>query len=582
MSNFVKIYLWSFILFIGASVLLNLILQNLYSFYWILITYIVLLIGTLYTIDKQLWKIVFGFLFWVILFWFAFLYPIKDGSWDGSTYHLEIIQNFIQWNSFLSKDTLDLWSHVYPKNMEILLSIFSWIHSDYSDLGRVIKFVIFWIAVASVYHFTSFTYPNLRKYGIWFIIFGIILHPLLLAQFFTKYIDDMLYCFFILYVIAILSREYILAILLFWVFIWSKLNYVIYAIIVIPLLSHIFYILQWAKPITLFKDFLQFLFDKKKYLPCILILFTLVSSYIYFINIIHYSNPVYPLFWSNKVEVVSNNLPINLKTSSKLTAHVYSFFSYSLSDFNQTAIIMNPFSSHFITSLFLSYKNIEVDTRMSWFGSIWSITLFLSLFHILYIFMYNPKTRKTILYSTATVVIILSVMPFAWARFIPFLYMVPFIIWLWFLGKYRRFYLGLMTFLFTINIILYIASYEWRYYIRNGTQNMVTEYYIKHHDIQIIWYNPWSTQNLSKNRASDLTQKELYHVSYTIPLMNLSETLKYCNTEHIDQLFNLWIRTFDIFSPLVVDCGNGYYLIRTRWYIYQDYLIWKNNNLIKS
>ena len=212
---------------------------------------------------------------------------------------------------------------------------------------------------------------------------------------------------------------------------------------------------------------------------------------------------------------------------------------------------------------------------MSWFGSIWSIAWFLSLFHILYIFIYIPKIRKTILYSIVTIVIILSVMPFAWARFIPFFYILPLIIWLWLSGKYRKLYLSLMLLLFVINIVLYIASYEWRYYLRNGSQNIVTEYYIKHHDIQLIWYNPWSTQNLWKNRASDMTQNELYHVPYSIPIMNLSETLKYCTLGHIDQLFNLWIRIFDIFSPLVVNCWNNYYLIRTRWYIYQDYLIWK-------
>ncbi len=164
------------------------------------------------------------------------LYPVKDVSYDGSTYHLEIIQNFIAGRSFLSRDTIDLWSHVYPKNQELLLSIFASFTPGYIDFGRIFKVLLIGISIVAVYDFSSIRFPRFRWYGYVFILFGILLHPLIIAQTMTKYIDDMLYLFFVLFVLAILSREYLIALMISAILIGSKLNYILYGIITFPIL----------------------------------------------------------------------------------------------------------------------------------------------------------------------------------------------------------------------------------------------------------------------------------------------------------------------------------------------------------
>lgn len=168
-------------------------------------------------IDKRQAVRVLAYFCIVSLFGFCLLYYVKDGSWDGSTYHLEIIRNFILGIPFLSTDTVDLWAHVYPKDMEILLSIWGSLFPSSIDSGRIIKFVIYGVAfITLVDTLVRFGMTKFRAYLIG--IFSVLLHPLILAQFFTKYIDDLLYCFFLLFFASFFAGEYVLTFLLFGLF----------------------------------------------------------------------------------------------------------------------------------------------------------------------------------------------------------------------------------------------------------------------------------------------------------------------------------------------------------------------------
>lgn len=574
MSKFVIIYVYTFAIYIAISIVLNLLFSSYYSWFFIFITFFWTLIVTSLTISKSdAFRAIFTFILLSII-WYIFLYPIKDGSWDGSTYHLEIMWNFIHGISFVSVESLDLWSHVYPKNQEILLSIFASLDPTYTDIWRIIKFILIGVATASVYHFTTKIYPKFRNYWVFFIIFGIILHPLILSQLFTKYIDDMLYLFLIIYIISFLSREYFISFILIGLFVGSKLNYVIYVIISLPLLIYIASMLQHKTWKQLLQDILnQFLVNKKKFF-LVFILFTVIASYMYWINLFNYHNPLFPFLGTNKIEVVSNNLPQNLISVPKIIAHFYSLFSYSLSDFTKNAFILNPISQSFLREIIYSYKNIEVDTRMSWFWTVWSILLCISLLTLPFIFV---KYRKIIVIAWLTIIGILLFMPFAWARFIPFLYLVPLLIWMWISRRYRNYYMFLAYVLLGINLVFYVWSYYWRYYFHNWIQNVVTEYYIKKNDIWIIGYFPWKTQNSDKKRISDYTQNELYHLDDPIPLITYSAIQNHCSEENVEELFNKWDKVFDILRPLVVECDENTMLIRTRGYIYRDYFLAKKN-----
>jgi hypothetical protein len=184
---------------------------------------------------------------------------------------------------------------VYPKNQEILLSIFASIYPYYTDTGRIIKLILMGVAAVAVYNFTQHTYPLLRKYGIVFILFGIFLHPLVLAQVFTKYVDDMLYMFAILYVISFLSREYRIALLLFALFVGSKLNYVIYIVASLPLLIYTAAILRGVSWRDIVHEIWRMMSARKALLGLTFLIGVIISAYPYIINIINYGNPVYPL-----------------------------------------------------------------------------------------------------------------------------------------------------------------------------------------------------------------------------------------------------------------------------------------------
>lgn len=575
MSNFVKIYIYSFISFIALSLAWNLLLPGLYAWPFIFLLYLVLLVGiTCYISFQDLYRVL-GFFLWIAFLGYIVLYPIKDGSWDGSSYHLEIIWNFIHGYSFVSTKTLDLWSHVYPKNQEILLSIFASIDQWYIDMGRVIKFVLMGITILSVYHFTRRSYPHLRTYWTIFIFLGILFHPLILSQVFTKYIDDMLYMFFILYVISFLSWEYVISLLLFALFVGSKLNYVIYIGVSFPLLVIIASKLKHIDWKDILREARSIFLQKKVYSVWILLISFIIASYIYWINIYNYHNPVYPLLWTNSIEVVSNNLPANLVHVPKPIAHFYSFFSYSLSDFTQNAYLINPFASDFWELSLRSYRNIEVDTRMSGFGSLWSIVFFITILHSIFLFFFSKKYRCILLSIFLTSFAILIFMPFAWARFIPFFYLFPFLISIWLRWKYRKYYTIFILSIFILNTVLYVGSYYGRYYFHNSIQNVITEYYLKRNALEIIWYYPWKNQDTKKMRISDMTQNELYHLKYEIPVIWSDEISSHCSENNIDELFNIWSGLFDVLTPLVVECDNDYRLVRTRGYIYHDFFLAK-------
>ena len=567
MTSSIRIYIFSFLSFLAFSILANLLWAGIYHGMYIPLSYGILLCLCTYRIDKTAFASVFKIGFFSIILSTILLYYIKDWSWDGSTYHLEIIQNFIEGKTFLTKNTLSVWSHVYPKNMELLLSIFAAVDPFYLDFGRVVKGVLYsiaWIAIFDFLRGQSFS----RNISFFWIIFLVFLHPLILVQFSTKYIDDMLYIWFIISVLCFLQKEYVLYVLIFCLFAWSKLNYALYAIMILPLLIYISCRQECISYRIFIINILRSLRNIHRwYLALFVSIWCIISGYIYIINILQYQNPFFPLIGSNKTEVVANNLPKNLIWMSKISAHSISLFWYSLSDISQNAEIIDITQSDFPKKLITSYRSIEVDTRIAWFGSIWWIIFLISLCQIPYIFYIRKDARIMILISMATLFAILILMPFAWARFIPFLYPIPLCIYYFLPSKiYKKIYLSVIATLFICNLILYIGSYQGRYYLVNGIHNALTEYYIKQHDIRIIWYYPGKWQIQKAARPSDTTQNEVYHLNYSIPII----THLPCSEKYIDMLFNI-----GLFHPLVIDCGNGNYLIRTRGYLYRDLLLGK-------
>lgn len=156
--------------------------------------------------------------------------------------------------------------------------------------------IIFMITCMSLFDFLMKLNFSKRQSLFW-VLFLVILHPLILAQFFTKYIDDMLYCFFILAIIAFLQRNYVIYLLIFALFIGSKLNYVLYVIISMPFLFYVSCILDRIFWRDKFREILSYFSSiKKSHLFFYITLFFLLSSYIYLINLVNYQNPFFPLF----------------------------------------------------------------------------------------------------------------------------------------------------------------------------------------------------------------------------------------------------------------------------------------------
>lgn len=142
---------------------------------------------------KHFWGAL-GFLTILTGIGYAVLYFLLDPSVDGNTYHSEAILGILGGKSLFSMDYISRNTY-YPKIIEALFSGFSAI-TDTLDAGRIFKLILMVLSGINVVVFLRKVWEKgwwKKWWRIALFTIIIVVNPVVMYQFFTLYIDDVLY-----------------------------------------------------------------------------------------------------------------------------------------------------------------------------------------------------------------------------------------------------------------------------------------------------------------------------------------------------------------------------------------------------
>jgi hypothetical protein len=344
---------------------------------------------------------------------------IFDYSWDGQAYHqVTTIQLNNGWNPFCSylKDGVFIWSNHYPKFTEmfssILLSVFNNI-----ELGKSYSMIFFIIVFLYALKYTS----KFQKKKLTVIAIAIIftVNPVVIAQFFTYYVDGIMGMLIIILFFACMEYEQsqnitdLLIIIAVSVFsINTKFTGFICGFVLIA------YII---KQLAMKKyKIMTFLICASFTILMIGVVFTGYNPYI--TNTRDFGHPFYPLFGNKAVDIISSNQIDEWTFVGFNIMHpIKKFFSLFFLDYSIKNIPFNPVKIINFKSLFF------YDRRIGGFGILLAEIYILS-FLILFFTIKNRNIKyyKKLLFPMVILLFISIIMPENWwARYIPFFWYLP-------------------------------------------------------------------------------------------------------------------------------------------------------------
>lgn len=395
-------------------------------------------------------------LFFIFISSYFFANCFYDSSWDGRTYHQEIIILLINgWNPIFEKpSSLDfypsIWCEHYPKCAEILSANFITIFKNIES-GKIINFLFSCsIFLLSFFTFNKFKNSNWLLSLIMSIL--IILNPVAICQIKTYYVDLLVYYLFVSILFSIILKEKN--------FINNKL-FSFLLILEIPILCNIklggiFY------SILLILSYYVYLLINKNYKDIKLLnIITLLSTLLilisginpYYTNIKQGYNVIYPLVGEDKIDIIKNQSPQSFEHKNSIYKLFVSTFSNSkniLYDTIEQPRIKIPFS-------ILNQDILCIpDMRIAGFGYFWGgILLLLIPFVILF---KNPKENSLYYYIMSILWLSILINPQSWwARYAPQFWLIPiFIIFRKLLNNKRK--KTLTCYAFILIMLLFINS----------------------------------------------------------------------------------------------------------------------------
>ena len=254
-----------------------------------------------------------------------------------------------------------------------------------------------------------------------------VLNPVIIGQSFSYYVDSSLG----VYVLALLINLYL-------ILFFEDLHFFKYFAltnIAVFLINIKFTGLAYAGAILLGFLILSFIYNKKSYniklivfLICGLIFSVIILGFNpYVTNTINDGNPLYPLAGKGKINIMTDNTPLDYRYDGEFKQEYKSMIAFPNPQ-NFKGAPATSFTEMFgVNKATLQYYS-TTDARVRGFGVYSIIFIPLSFIGVLYLLITN-KDRKMMLGGLATVILISAVAiaggAFWWARYVPFLWALP-------------------------------------------------------------------------------------------------------------------------------------------------------------
>lgn len=348
-----------------------------------------------------------------------------DYSWDGCSYHQDIILQLRKgWNPYYIhhapnfNSELALWGNHYAKGMETISAVI-YAFTGRIESGKAVSLLL----VISSFCFVKNALNGILKssYKVLFYSLAFSFSPVIFQQAFTFYIDWSLYSLMLILVSMLLSIKKDL----------NVLQVCCIAICIIMSIAIKYNIAFWIG-FTIFLYWIYLLFQKRYQIAISLILIGVISLIIgilftgfnpYITNYLDHSNPFYPLLGEYAVDIMTDQMPVNMRNNSDFVNVFISLFSHGTTT-GDSARFMFPF--------LFNIEDLKVianpDPRTCGFGVFFSGLMLLSI--VLYAFAKMEKHYRNISLVICTLLFFsLFVLPSgSWSRYTPFFYTFPLIL----------------------------------------------------------------------------------------------------------------------------------------------------------
>lgn len=350
-----------------------------------------------------------------------------DYSYDSMAYHQEaVIAIKNGWNPFYqSRIPMNLWVMHYAKASCVFAASIFKITNRIESAKILSSFLPLILLVLSFGTFYLIT--KKRKILSGFAALLLVLNPVILGQSFTYYVDSMLGIYVIFLIINIVLILFFKDLTLF--------KYLALVNIAVFLSNIKFTGLAYAGVILLAFLICSFFFNEKKYnirllifLVCSLIITVGVIGFNpYVTNTINNGNPLYPLAGKGKINIMTNNTPLDYRYDGQFEQFYKSMIAVP------STINPNGKPAKSLSQLFEVNSNVltfyaGVDARMRGFGVYSILFLPISFIGLLYL-LATCRNKKVLTYSIVTLIFtigtLLAAGSFWWARYINFIWLIP-------------------------------------------------------------------------------------------------------------------------------------------------------------
>lgn len=536
--------------FLLFAITLILVITNLLFVFDITITrfhlpiiYILAIIIYLIFKKKKLKEALISILVTTLIFSFSIFIvgKIYDNTSDGNTYHKLAVGalkngwnplyqgvedfNIDEGNPFdIYEDNVNItWVNHYARGTETFGAVI-YAFTNNIETGKVFNLLFVYISFFILYGILRKMKLSLFKSLLIAIVMA--LNPIILVQLSNYYLDGVLALSLFIIILCCLrqfekiskeERKYNYLILAFSI-IWcvnAKFTGLAFAGVFCLLYYLIKHIRNFIKDKDNFKKIL--IKDTIFYIVTVFIAVIIVGGSTYTKNFIEYGHPLYPLYGEGHVDnMVMMEIPKSLQDEDSLTIFLTSLFakgvnvSPSYSDENIEPELKIPFTT---TKEEISNYSIP-DIRMAGFGPLFSGVFILAVIGtVLIIIDYIRKKdiNRLISYILTLILIFLLILLLDgsyWARYIPYLYLVPVFVLINFLGKdfkrhkFVNIFAFVMAFILLVNSalilktqlssVLYTNSYisvNLEAFCDYANDNDTVLVNLSHHGIQGVLYN---------------------------------------------------------------------------------------------
>lgn len=352
---------------------------------------------------------------------------VWDYSYDSLAYHQDgVIALKNGWNPFYQSNIpMNLWVMHYAKAAPIFAA------TIFKFTGKIATAKILTSFLPLVLLLLSFGtfYLITKKKKILSIIAAIILvlNPVIIGQSFTFYVDSMLAMYVIFIIIGVFLILFSSDLHLF--------KYLALVNIAIFLCNIKFTGLAYAG-IILFAFFICSLFFNDAKYNIRLLIFLICSLVItvgvigfnpYITNTIHNGNPLYPLAGKGKINIMTNNTPLDYRYDGQFEQLYKSLIAVP------STTNPNGEAAKSISQLFEVNHNVltfysGVDARIRGLGVYSIIFMPIAFICAIYLFI-RCRDKRILLFSLLTSIFVMAVVilggSFWWARYVAFLWLVP-------------------------------------------------------------------------------------------------------------------------------------------------------------